>query len=273
MNLEYSPTLTGNLAASTGDFSEVLVFDNIFGKFLGTHTQAGNLNFTLGVGSILVATIHLIIVSDGVSTISFSDDFDYIYGFDNGTILPEGSYEVYLIYKSNGKVSVNIPNGGGGTSTGASDLIWSATTDMIVTGNSLEATSVNALAQASQTLVGDGYIQFRTDATIADSSGCVIVFGTVTGQSVWDTNEFSIYVFNGDIYSSLFAVSTGHVPIAGGDSIRMYRVGTEMKFYHVVAGVPSLLRTVTGVTTADLFIKASIVDSGSKMYDCILQNT
>lgn len=358
------------LAGSASSFNEILVLNNIFGKFLESHTQDGDLSFTLGDGNVIGATLYLKIISNGINTIFFSDDFDYIYGFQNGSTLEAGSYEIFFLYKANGKVSVNIPAGDGtsssggliiltspenftatgtaedtitltwdlvdnassyliqsspdnatwstltspssvtseyvhsglgatqtvyyrfkaigdglvysdsayvsdsGTTTSAvNELTWSTFDNMIVSGNDLTSTSDSGTAQATEKLVGDGYVEFKIDASPVNSTGTVLALDELSGGSPWTVNEFAIYIYNGDVYSGLEGVSASLAAVFGNELIRLHRVGTEMRWYRVTSGVPELLKTVTGVTTADLFIKAYIVVSGKSMYDCILQNT
>ena len=97
---------------TSGTYTTTLLFDNIFGKFLGTRNQIAGENFTLATtGNKIGATIHIHFISDGVNPINFTSGFDFLHGIDSGTILPAGNYEFYFVYKANNRVSVNVNKG------------------------------------------------------------------------------------------------------------------------------------------------------------------
>ena len=96
----------------SANYTNTLLFDNIFGKFLGTRNQIGIDNFTLAsTGNKIGATIHIHFISDGVNPINFTSAFEFLHGIAPGNILPAGNYEFYFIYKANGRVSVNVQKG------------------------------------------------------------------------------------------------------------------------------------------------------------------
>jgi hypothetical protein len=100
-------------------FSETIVFDKNE-IFYSIHTLTGDVNYTIGVGSLsnLSSSARQKITTDGTHAINFGPGFDFIYGISNGQILEAGTYEVYFFFE-NGSVSVNFP----GTSQQASGLI------------------------------------------------------------------------------------------------------------------------------------------------------
>ena len=112
------PIIGQNGEGTVKAFSTSLLFDNIEGADMGKHTQAGALNFTLATtGHKILAGNRFTLVADGVSAVNFDANFDFFYGVANGEILPAGTYEVYFLYKGNGKVTVNVPAGTSGAST------------------------------------------------------------------------------------------------------------------------------------------------------------
>jgi len=93
-------------------YTTTLLFDNVFGKFLGTRNQIAAENFTLATtGNKIGGTLHIHFISDGVNSINFSSGFEFLHGIDSGTILLAGNYEFYFVYKANGRVSVNVNKG------------------------------------------------------------------------------------------------------------------------------------------------------------------
>ena len=96
----------------SASYATTLLFDNIFGKFLGTRNQTAVERFTVATtGNKIGGTIHIHFISDGVNPINFSSGFEFLHGIDSGTILPAGNYEFYFVYKANGRVSVNVNKG------------------------------------------------------------------------------------------------------------------------------------------------------------------
>ena len=101
-----------SMEGSSAAYTTTLLFDNIFGKFLGTRNQIASESFTLATtGNKIGATIHIHFISDGLNPINFSSSFEFLHGIDSGTILPAGNYEFYFVYKANNRVSVNVNKG------------------------------------------------------------------------------------------------------------------------------------------------------------------
>lgn len=116
----------GAAEATTGVYTTTLTFDSIFGKFLDKHTQTAAQSFTIAAsGHKKGASIYFEFVADGVNAVNFDTNFDFFYGIASGEVLPAGTYEFYFLYKSNGKVTVNVP---AGTSGATAALIASETT-------------------------------------------------------------------------------------------------------------------------------------------------
>lgn len=140
-NTEWSDANLGD--ATTSASTTILQFNNLFGKFLEDRVQSGIENYTLAeTGNQLGATIYQRFQSDGASAINFSADFDFLYGIESGAILPEGIYEFYFLFKNNGKVTVNVPNGGAGNTSSEPPLImefvvWTNLVNAVVDGNDL----------------------------------------------------------------------------------------------------------------------------------------
>lgn len=101
---------------SNRTWTETLVFD-VVEQVLTPHVMSGDINFDLGVGHLTgkICGAVMDLTTDGVSSINFSGDFTYIYGLDNGDILPAGTYEVFFLYRD-GKLTANIPGNSSQTS-------------------------------------------------------------------------------------------------------------------------------------------------------------
>lgn len=75
------------------------------------HTMDADIAYSVAAGSNLVDQFSCArqrIVADGVHAITFSTDFNFIYGITNGQILDAGTYQIYFLYL-NGNVTVNFP--------------------------------------------------------------------------------------------------------------------------------------------------------------------
>ncbi len=158
----------------------------------------------------------------------------------------------------------------GTTTAGVEDLVWGTVTNITVTGNDLLSTALNARGQADQTLVGDGYVQFTIGANLAVDNNAIIGLDVSSGQTAWTSFDYGIFNFStdGNIYSAVNGTTTSSgVARIANDILRIHRVGTDMKFYYVRSGTPNLFRTITGVTTATLYIKVEILGSGVSMRD------
>lgn len=107
-------------------WTETLVFDKKE-IFFAPVIMSGDVNYVLGTGHLVnnSSTARQEIIADGVSAINFSPDFDFITGINNGQVLEAGTYEIYFLYKPNGRVSVVVP---GGTSESSSSVQLGAPT-------------------------------------------------------------------------------------------------------------------------------------------------
>ena len=111
----YKPdgTVSVSVPGASGSISvahnTTLTFDHLPLKEAASHTQTGALTYVLaGSGNIAGAGYRLEIVSDGANNITWPTEADYIFGHTSGTPLAAGTYEVYIIYRADGGLTVNV---------------------------------------------------------------------------------------------------------------------------------------------------------------------
>lgn len=85
------------------------------------HTMDADIAYSVAAGSNLVDQFSCLrqrLIADGIHAITFSSEFNFIYGISNGQILDAGTYQIYFLYL-NGNVTVNFP----GVSAESSSLV------------------------------------------------------------------------------------------------------------------------------------------------------
>lgn len=117
---------SGDIAPTLGRTASLSILcDNIFGVFYLPYTQTADVSFSLaGSGHKEGSVAKLLFSSDGVHTIEADlDDFDFVYGIelDGSTVLPEGVYEIFVMYNGSGKASFCVP--GGNSTSGGSTVV------------------------------------------------------------------------------------------------------------------------------------------------------
>lgn len=148
-------------------WTETLVFD-VIEQVLTPHVMSGAITFELGGGGHLTGKICAAVMdltTDGVSPINFSGDFTYIYGIENGDILPAGTFEVFFLYRD-GKLTANIP------------------------GNSSQASGLTKLSTpGSFAAVADGENAIDLSWTDVDNEVEYQVEKSLTGVGAWSVLE------------------------------------------------------------------------------------
>ena len=106
-NTGWVPHNTGGSAVAVAH-STTLTFDQRI-KEAASHTQAGALTYTLaGAGNVAGNTYRLQIVSDGTNPITWPTQANFVYGHNSGSALAAGTYEVFLYYRTDGAITVNV---------------------------------------------------------------------------------------------------------------------------------------------------------------------
>lgn len=179
------------------DFGEInrtwtadLIFDEKEISY-ATKTMDSNIAFTLGSGSLVdsFSAARQTIIADGVSSVSFASEFNFLYGIANGQVLDAGTYEFYFLFL-NGSVSVNVPGVTAETS-GANTLAVPANFAAVADGeNDIDlswddvSNEDSYLIQVSETGTG-GWSTLSTPAADATTS-------TQTGLNPGDTRFYRI---------------------------------------------------------------------------------
>lgn len=120
-------------------WTETLVFDKKE-IFFNPVIMSSDVNYVLGTGHLIGQSsfARQELIADGVSAINFSSDFDFLTGVNNGQVLDAGTYEIFFLYKPNGRVSVVIP----GSTQESSAAVQLATPTSFV-ANSTSPTQIN----------------------------------------------------------------------------------------------------------------------------------
>ena len=122
--------------AITASHSTTLTFDQN-NKEAASHTQSGALAYALaGSGNVAGYTYRLEIVADGTSNITWPTEADFVYGHTSGTPLASGTYEVYLLYRADGGITVNVRGAANTTTTLITDPGASSTATIPFDANS-----------------------------------------------------------------------------------------------------------------------------------------
>ncbi len=113
-NIDFSASVV-NAVYDPSTYIDQVVFDNIIGKQQDLGYRNGSIFITLNslADHKKGATILLTFTINGSNNVFFGDDFDTFYGIHPGESLNNGYYEMYLSYKPNNKVTVNLPSGSG----------------------------------------------------------------------------------------------------------------------------------------------------------------
>lgn len=142
------------------------------------------------------------------------------------------------------------------------DLIWDNTLDMNIVGNTMTGTSVDGKGESlTQVLSGDGYIE--SDINRANSQLAVIGLDTSTGLQVYTDFDFGMYNNDTSVRVRIGASQTLYTRSFTNAKIRMERTDTDMEFwFQPDGGAWELLQTENSVTTADLYLKGAVIQSG-----------
>lgn len=204
-------------------FTQTLIFD-AKEVFYEPFVMTGSLTYMLGAGNLegTFSTARQEIIADGINTINFTTEFDFITGINNGGILEAGTYEIYFLYKPNGKVSVVIP----GTTQQSSGLIQLA-----------PASNFDAVAD------GENDIDLTWD-NVTNNSGYHIEY-SYNGTSGWTTLSTP----------ATDATSASHSGISAGTQVfyRMTTLGDGVSYSNSTYATASDTTAAIGDVTAPTF--------------------
>lgn len=190
MNVKFTSSQLGSSREFNRSFVETLIF-NKNEIFHAPIVMDDDLFLEVGAGGLVdqSSSMRFRVTADGIHSINFGADFDFLYGITNGEVPSAGTYEMYLLY-TNGSVSVNWP---GVTSQSSGSIVLSDPDNFAAVADGETALDLSwdnvtnnqgYLIEFSLTGTG-GWAELETTAADATSS-------TQTGLSAGNTRYYRI---------------------------------------------------------------------------------
>lgn len=214
-------------------YTEELTFDQNE-IFYSPHVQDADINFTIAPSGHLVddsSAARMSITFDGVHTINLGPEFTEIVGFENGDIIPAGTYKVYFLYV-NGEVSINIP-GASSQSAGLQRLSTPGSFVAVADGeNAIDLTWTDVANE----------VEYQIEKSLTGTGGWVLLSNPAAGSTSYSDTG----LLPGDsFYYRIKAIGDG---VAYNDSLYATDSATTENSGDTDAPVPTFT-PANGVTT------------------------